>query len=49
MKRTSFFLAICLITLLVGCSKDEKDESVLIRIKNVSTYDFASIQLNNNN
>jgi len=41
MKRISSFLAICLIA-LVGCSKDE---SVLIRVKNISPYDFSSIRV----
>jgi hypothetical protein len=41
MKYISLFLAICLIA-LVGCTKDE---SVLIRVKNISPYDFTSIQV----
>lgn len=43
MKRISFFLSICLISILVGCAKDE---SVSIRVKNISSYDFTNIQVN---
>lgn len=43
MNLKTSILAICLITLFVGCSKDE---SVSIRVKNVSTYDYSSIEIN---
>lgn len=43
MKFISSFLAICMIALFVGCAKDD---SVSIRVKNVSSYDFASIEIN---
>ena len=42
MKRISLFLTFCLFILLVGCAKDE---SVSIRVKNISPYDFSSIQV----
>jgi hypothetical protein len=43
MKFISSILALCMIALFVGCTKDD---SVSIRVKNVSSYDFAGIEIN---
>ena len=43
MKIKTSILAIWLITLFVSCSKDE---SVSIRVKNVSSYVYSSIEIN---